>query len=249
MAPHKTLFLLFAFLLLGVLPTLAQGSKAKHPFQENFNLESCTFSTTGRNPYFVLEPGYQLLLGGKEGKDSVKLIISVLNTTRKIANVETRIVEEYESKGGQLKEISRNYVAICQETGSVYYFGEDVDIYEDPNDHIPGNHAGAWLAEGSNKPGLLMPGTPKPGDRYYQEIAPKVAMDRAEVISTTETYTTPAGTFRNVLKVEETTPLEPGEKSYKLYAPGIGLIKDDNLVLLKHGFLEISTARKAGAGH
>jgi hypothetical protein len=49
---------------------------------------------------------------------------------------------------------------------------------------------------------------------------------------------TPAGKFNNVLKVEETTPLEPLNKEEKLYAPGIGLIKDENLLLVKYGIIK-----------
>jgi hypothetical protein len=84
----------------------------------------------------------------------------------------------------------------------------------------------------------MMPGTPLVGGRYYQEIAPKVAVDRAEILSTNETVETPAGAFKNCLKLEETNPLEPGTKEYKYYAPGIGLAVDDKLELVQHGFLD-----------
>lgn len=47
------------------------------------------------------------------------------------------------------------------------------------------------------------------GARYYEEIAPGVALDRAEIISINETINTPAGKFTSCLKKEETTPLEP----------------------------------------
>jgi hypothetical protein len=60
-------------------------------------------------------------------------------------------------------------------------------------------------------------------------------MDRAEIISTIEIVVTPAGRFKNCLKIEETTPLEPGAKEYKYYAAGIGLIQDGELKLVKHG--------------
>ena len=43
----------------------------------------------------------------------------------------------------------------------------------------------------------MIPGQPKVGDKFYQEIAPKVAMDRVEVVSTDETVKTPAGTFQH----------------------------------------------------
>ena len=82
-----------------------------------------------------------------------------------------------------------------------------------------------------------MPGLILLGARYYQEIAPGIAMDRAEIISMNEKMITPAGIYMNCLKMEETTPLEPKNKEYKFYAPGIGLIRDGDLLLIRHGFI------------
>ena len=205
------------------------------PFTESLMQDSCTFATTGRNSFFILEPGYQLTLEGMEGKDSVRLVITVLNETKKIGNVETRVVEENESANGKTVEVSRNYFAFCKETSSVYYFGEEVDMYK--NGKVV-SHDGAWTAKGNNKAGVALPGLILLGSRYYQEIAPGIAMDRAEITSINEMMETPAGKFTNVLITEETTPLEPKDISYKLYAPGIGLIKDDKLVLKKYGFIK-----------
>jgi len=70
-------------------------------------MDSCTIKTTGKNMYFVLEPGFQLTLQGFDGKDKGKLGITVLNETKKTGNVETRIVEENESANGRNIEISR----------------------------------------------------------------------------------------------------------------------------------------------
>lgn len=195
--------------------------------------DSCNFTSSGRNTYFILEEGYRLLLEGNEGKNSTRLVITVLAETKKVGNVETRVVEENESVNGVTVEISKNYFAYCTQTGSIYYFGEEVDNYKDGK---VANHSGSWLAEGKNMAGVVMPGLILLGSRYYQEIAPGTAMDRAEIVSITETKLTPAGNFTNCLKTEETTPLESGEKEYKLYAPGIGLIKDENLLLVKYGF-------------
>jgi hypothetical protein len=197
--------------------------------------DSCHFESSGRNQYFILEPGYQLVLEGKEGKDKGRLVITVLNETKKIGNKETRVVEENESVNGRTVEISRNFFAYCRESGSIYYFGEEVDIYK--NNKIV-SHEGAWIAEGKNKAGIVMPGVPVTGAGYFQEMAPGIAMDQMKIISLTENYRTPAGDFTKVLKTEETTPLEPGAKEYKLYAPGIGLIKDEHLLLVKYGFVK-----------
>lgn len=81
---------------------------------------------------------------------------------------------------------------------------------------------------------MIMPGTILLGSRYYQEIAPN-AMDRAENIDTGVTLKTPAGTFKNCLKVEETSGLDPKDKCYKTYAPGVGLIQDEDLLLTEYG--------------
>ncbi len=194
-----------------------------------FTVEKGVLAPTGRNPWFILEPGYQLVFeGGKE-----RLEITVLNETKVVDGVETRVVEERETKSGQLVEVSRNFFAISTRTNGVYYFGEEVDIYKDGK---VVKHEGAWLSgEKEARFGLIMPGEALLGARHDQEIAPGEAMDRAEIVSLTETVQTPAGEFKDCLKVEETTPLEPGEKSYKYYAAGVGLIRDGSLKLVSHG--------------
>jgi hypothetical protein len=208
----------------------AQDSAAQ--WQQEFDIKSCNLLTTGRNPYFILEPGFQLVLEG----GGTRLEVLVLDETKVVDGVTTRIVEEREWQRGKLYEISRNYFAICEATKDVFYFGEDVDFYKDGK--VVG-HDGAWLAgKDGNKAGLIMPGAPKVGMKYYQEIAPGVAMDRAEIVSLTETCKTPAGTFTNCLKVKESTALDPSEQEYKFYAPGIGLLRDQDLRLIKYGFVQ-----------
>ena len=81
---------------------------------------------------------------------------------------------------------------------------------------------------------MMMPGKPLAGQRFYQEQAPKVAMDRSEIVKIDDKVKTPAGTFDRCVRIEETTPLEPGDKAYKVYAPGVGLIKDGSFELVSH---------------
>ena len=157
-------------------------------------------------------------------------MVTVLDDTKVVGGVETRVVEERETHGGALAEVSRNYFAIDRRTKDLYYFGEDVDSYKDGK---VVNHDGAWHhGAGGAKFGMMLPGTPAVGMRYYQEQAPGVAMDRAEVASVSGTLTVPAGTFSKCLRTEETTPLEPGTREYKVYAPGVGLVRDGALDLV-----------------
>jgi len=214
--------------LLASLGLPAVGGARRLPFTDTFQIERCNFATRGRNPYFILIPGHRLDLEG-EDKGTVHLTITVLDETLAVDGVDTRVVEERETEDGELVEVSRNYFAFCPETGSVFYFGEDVDIYE--NDVVV-SHDGAWRAGiAGARAGVIMPGINLLGARYFQEVAPEVALDRAETLSVTDTLSTPAGNFTNVLKVKETTPLEKG-KGFKFYAPDVGLIRDGDLLLV-----------------
>jgi hypothetical protein len=212
----------------GKLPDVQRGWTA------DFSAERADLVPAGRNPYFILEPGYFLVLeGGGE-----KVEITVLHQTRLVDGVQTRVIEERETRAGKLVETSRNYFAISKRSNSVFYFGEDVDTYKDGK---VVDHEGSWLAgvRGARF-GLAMPGTAVVKGRYYQEVAPDAALDRAEILSTAAMVRTPAGTFKNCLKVEESTPLEPGKKEYKYYAPGVGLVQEAGVKLVRYGH-----ARKA----
>ena len=215
-----------AILLAASAALLGAAAPQKAPYRNTFSVDKATLSSTGRGAYWILEPGYKLHF--QSGKDT--LVVSVLEETKVVDGVTTRVVEERETEGGQLAEISRNYFAIDNATGDVYYFGEDVDEYK--NGKVTG-HEGAWLS-GVNgaKFGLLVPGAPRVGDRYYQESAPKVAMDRAEVVAINEQITVPAGTFKNCLHTRESSALESGTED-KYYAPGVGLIKDADFALAR----------------
>lgn len=213
-------------------PRPAQDT-ADREFTDQFGDEKTDLGPTGRNPFFILEPGYTLVLEGMKGDEQAKITIRVLDETKQIDGVETRVVEEREELGGQIEEVTRDYFAISRRTNNVYYFGEDVDVYEDGR--LVG-HEGAWQSgKDGARYGLFLPATPLIGARYYQEIAPKIAMDRAEVMSTTDRYECPAGKFERVLRTEETTPLEPREREAKRYAPGVGLLFDGGLQLTKYG--------------
>lgn len=191
-----------------------------------FPVDKKALSATGSSAYFVLTPGYRLHYA--HGKDTVTT--TVLNATKPIDGVETRAVEDRETKNGRLAEVTRDYYAIDRATGDVYYFGEDVDAYK--NGKIAG-HGGSWLSgiQGARF-GMMMPGAVKAGQKFYQEYAPGRAMDRAEIVAVGETVATPAGTFTNCVHVKETSAIERAV-DHKWYAPGVGLVKDGELLLVR----------------
>ncbi|HEX9734502.1 MAG TPA: hypothetical protein VGG06_21230 [Thermoanaerobaculia bacterium] len=226
-----------------LVAVLGCGLVSAQTFTTDFRIEDCHFSDHGGNPYFSLEPGDRLVLEGEEDGEEILLVITVTNQEREVTfetedgvelEVETRVIEERESIDGELFEVSRNFYARCRETNDVYYFGEEVDFYEDGE--IVG-HEGAWLAGVDDAlPGIIMPGTFLLGSRYYQEIAPEVALDRAENVEMGLTVEVPAGTFEDCVAVIETTGLDPDEEGFKIYCPEIGLVNDNDAIeLVEYG--------------
>ncbi|TAK50867.1 MAG: hypothetical protein EPO25_18165 [Gammaproteobacteria bacterium] len=222
-------------------PLAASGQDA---FTEEFPLASCRFQPHGGNAYFVLDPNHQLYLSNQrcvaagDCDELEEVWITTQPATRLITfeqdgktyTVRTRVVEEFEVADGEVEEISQNYYASCAPMNDVYYFGEDVTDGD-------GNPAGdAWLAgvDGA-RPGIIMPDRAfLLGSRYYQEQAAGVAQDRAEHTAIVGEVTVPAGSFEDCVEVTETSPLEPGQESLKVYCPGIGLVIDNDMELAAH---------------
>ena len=217
-----------AVLLIGVALAPLQPQTGAG-FQSAFRVDPKTLGTKGANAYFNLTPGYRLEYRDGNNTDT----LTVLNETKVIDGVETRVVEDRESKNGALVEVTRDYYAIDPASNDVYYFGEDVDVYK--NGKVAG-HEGAWLSgvKGA-KFGLMMPGTPRNGQKFYQEQAPGVGMDRAEILALDEKVTTPAGSFDECIHVVETSDLEKAMRDHKWYRAGVGQVKDGRLLLVAHG--------------
>ncbi len=223
---------------LGALSTLcflpACQDSTGPAFVENLDITVCAptngpFTTTIDNPYMPLVVGTKFTLQGTDGADAVQLEITILNATEVVAGVTTRVLEERESVNGTLIEVSRNFFVQAPE-GSVCYFGEDVDIYEGG---IVVSHEGQWRAGIDNAvPGIFIPASPTVGMAFRQEIAPGVAEDRVQIVAAGESVTVPYGTFTNTIRFRETTPLEPGATSTKVYARDLGQIVDDQVRLV-----------------
>lgn len=186
------------------------------------------------NPFFPLLVGHELVLEGEEDGTAIRVEITVLDETEVVAGVTTRVVEEAEYEDDEVVEISRNFF-VQASGGTVCYYGEDVDDYEDGE--IVG-HEGAWRAgEGSAEPGIIMPGSPAVGMEFAQERAPGVADDRSAVVGTDEAVSVPAGDFEHALHLVDWNPLEGqtmADGEDKMYALDIGLVVDDVVELVSY---------------
>ncbi|MEK7557261.1 MAG: hypothetical protein AAB538_04765, partial [Patescibacteria group bacterium] len=138
-----------------------------------------------------------------EGPERIEILVP--GWTKDVMGVKTLVYWDRVYVNGEIVEDTRDYVAQNKMTGDVWYFGEDVDNYE--NGKIK-DHEGAWIGgvDGA-KPGIWFSGNPKAGLEYRQEYYAGVAEDAARIESVTETVAVPAGTFKNCVKVFEYSPL------------------------------------------
>src|SRR5262245_17221672 len=100
---HRSCWFLLV-LVVGLLTPQADGQRQiDKSWATEFAVEKSELSATGRNPYFILEPGYQLRFENTREQ----LVITVLNEVKIVDGVTTRVVEEREAKDGKPVEVSR----------------------------------------------------------------------------------------------------------------------------------------------
>ena len=186
----RVLWALAAVIAIGGIAAASNSQKrlaGETGWRDSFDVRKPDLLPHGNNPYITMQPGRVLKL--RHGNDT--LTVTVLPDITDVDGIKAGVLEERETKGGKLVEVSRNFLATDTNTQDVYYFGEDVDNYKNGKviDHESAWHAG----ERGARFGLMIPAKPAVGQRFYQEIAPKVAMDRVEVVSIDDTVKTPAG--------------------------------------------------------
>jgi hypothetical protein len=186
------------------------------------NLDPAGFSTRIDNPYFPLTPGDRSIYRETDGTHKEKVVLSVSDKTKQIANgITARIVHDRVTERGKVIEDTFDWYA-QDSAGNVWYLGEDT--VECKKGKIK-NHSGSFEAgvDGA-QPGVIMPADPVPGLKYRQEYYAGEAEDKAEVLSTNEQVESPYGHFTGALLTKDLVPLEPKVSEYKIYAPGVGLV-------------------------
>ena len=198
-----------------------------------------TFSnpTSITNVYAPFVPGGVKVYSGHDGGSKTVIVDLFETQTRTFdigpgEHVETRILQETEFDDGTLSEISRNYFAQADD-GTVYYFGETVDTYEDG---VVTGHGGSWLVGGPTDagdpaetataaaPNVFMPANPEVDDVFKPEDTLPVVDETDTVKDVGLTVQTPAGKFPNAIKIVESSSLDSGTET-KWYAAGVGVVK------------------------
>jgi hypothetical protein len=204
------------------------------------------------NEFMPFEPGGLKLYTGRSDGEIIAVADIYLEETRTFeldgADVECAILQETEFEAGELAEISRNYFAEADD-GTVYYFGEVVDNYEDG---VVVDHGGSWLVGGPTDPSdpldtatalvpaVFMPADPEVGDSWKPEDLFPFVDETVTLVAEDLKIKVPAGKFEDAIKVKETSQLSDGFE-HKWYVPGIGFVKSkepgESLQLVASTFL------------
>ena len=207
--------------LVGLSP--AAGANAAAPARYAPKIDPRDFGGAVDNPWFPLVPGTRWTYAVKTAHGTEANTVEVTHETREILGVTSVVVHDVVRVGDRVTEETFDWYAQDND-GNVWYFGEDTKEL----DHgTVTSTEGSWEA-GVNgaKAGIIMEARPGVGDVFVQEHATGVAEDQSQVLSLAGHASTGFGIFNNCVQTNEFSALEPGTSEQKLYAPGIGEVKE-----------------------
>jgi hypothetical protein len=173
-----------------------------------------------------MRPGTTLHNHEREAREVSSVRVTVTRRTTLIESVRARVVHDVVRSEGEVVEDTRDWYA-QDSGGSLWYLGELSRSYEDGR--FVGTE-GSWrYGRDGAQAGVILPAHLSAGCRYREEHLAGEAEDRARILATGETLSTPTGLHHDVVQTANTTPLEPDVLENKFYAPGIGPVLELDL--------------------
>ena len=217
---------------LGLLgPWTAAGASHSSDYEPVLNPADFVHAIT--NPYFPLPAGRTLIYRGV--RDGVTQIdtVHVTSQTRVLEGITAIAVSDVAAHNGKLLEKTTDWYA-QDKRGNVWYLGERTAAFS--HGHV--DHSGSWLAGvHDGEPGIVMLANPQIPDGYRQEFLAGQAQDTAWIVNRGGSIKLPFEVAHNVVTSLEFTVLEPKVVDKKIYAPGLGIVKEQAV----HGPREVAT--------
>ncbi len=198
------------------------GSASLPQGSEPFTIQPSEFTTQVDNPYWPMKPGSTWVFRETDAEGTVsRVVVTVLDQTKTIMGVETLIVHDQVTEGGQMKEDTFDWYA-QDAGGNLWYFGEDTTEYENGK---PKTKEGSWEAGVDGAlPGIIMPANPQVGMAYREEYYKGHAEDDAEILFADALAVVPYGRFEHGIETRNTSGIEPNVVEEKIYAKGVGVV-------------------------
>jgi hypothetical protein len=208
-----------------IVPGIAQpivGDLQVAPESARVDLASPTFSdpTNVSNPLFPVSKQASVLLLGRVDGQPFRTEVTLLHETRIVEwqgqRVETLVSQYVAYLGGRLHEVAYDFYA-QDDSGAVWYFGEDVFNF---TDGVIADTHGTWIAGKDGPAAMIMPADPQVGDVYRPENIPGFVFEEVTVKSVGRTLAGPLGPVDGGLLIEELHM--DGSKEGKTFGPGYG---------------------------
>lgn len=159
------------------------------------------------NPWFPLQPGDRWIYAVSDASGSHRMTVAVepgpevagVATTSRITTEPSGVVTDWFAQ---------------DERGNVWWFGR----------------AGSWRAgEGGAEAGIAMLARPRVGDGYRTAYAEGVVEDTARVSALDGSTVVAAGSYDDLLRIEQRSALDPGATAELAYARGVGLVESSEV--------------------
>lgn len=208
--------------------SLASGVRAQTPETDTrAAVDPADFRAPVQNPFFPLEPGTVSIYRGTEDGNRLRERLAITNRRKVIQGVTTTVVNDVLHTNGLLAEKTVDWYA-ADNDGNVWYFGEATATYDEQGHVI--STEGSWQAGVDEAvAGMIMPAQPKPTDAYRQELFRGHAEDQAWITQNNARIAVPYGTLDGVVRSFEWTRLEPRVLAQKFYAPGLGIVREQDV--------------------
>jgi hypothetical protein len=213
------------------IPWASAGTSAHGGYEPVLNPRD--FVRVIDNPYYPLPVGRTLIYRGVRDGQTQTDRVHVTSRTKVIEGITATTVSDVARHKGKLLEKTTDWFAQDKQ-GNVWYLGEDTAAYL-PNGQI--DRSGSWQAGvHDGEPGIIMLAHPQVPDAYRQEFLRGQAEDAAWIVNKGGSVRVPFGVVHRILTSLEFTRLEPGVIDQKIYAPGIGIVRE----LSQKGPLEVA---------
>jgi hypothetical protein len=190
-------------------------------------IDPADFTTPVQNPYFPLERGTVSIYRGTEDGGRLRERLAITDRTKVIQGVTTTVVNDVLHVNGLLAEKTVDWYA-ADNDGNVWYFGEATAVYDEQGNVT--STEGSWQAGvHGGVAGTIMPAHPKPTDAYRQELFRGHAEDQAWITQNNAKIEVPYGALDRVVRSFEWTRLEPDVVAQKFYAPGLGIVREQDV--------------------
>ena len=243
MKASKLSVLAAAVVTAGGISAVSASARDPAPSATDVTVDAGQFNNPRQNSYFPLRPGTVSWYRGREDGDKYRERVVVTHRTKVIQGVTTTVVSDILRRAdGSLAEKTRDWYAPDNE-GNVWYFGEATATYDEHGDIE--SREGSWQAGVRGAvAGTIMPANPRPTDAYRQEYFRGHAEDQAWIVQRNASTTVPYGTRHHLVRSFEWTRMEKRVLSLKLYAPGLGIVREKDMSGGNESFVLVSVQHR-----